>query len=157
MALTTIDQILVKQKSLQAIRNAGGSAVLALKSFWMGRNQDGLNGKLYFLAFGDMTVDTVVANAPGKVHFVYVKKGATATDAFYKVFDDDTNDSTAAGAILGLPMTGSGDEQWWASVAGADCAVGVVHGSYTAFLGYNGSTASTSGDGPTGFIILGDA
>lgn len=157
MALTTIEQSLVKQKSLQAIRNAGGAAVLALKSFWMGRNQEGQNGKLYFLAFGDLTADAVVVDAACKVHFVYLKKQATATDAFYKIFDDATNDSTAADAVLGMALTGSADEQFFYSKLGLDCAAGVVHGSYTAFLGYNGSTASTSGDGPGGFIIVGDA
>ena len=157
MALTTVDQILVKRASLNFDRSMGGAAALALKAFWMGRNQEGLTGNLYLLRFGDLTTDAVVSDAAAKVHFVYCKKQATATDAFYKVFDDATNDSTAADAILGLPLTGSGDEQWFASVKGADCAAGVVHGSYTAFLGYNGTTASTSGDGPNGFIILGDA
>ena len=157
MALTTVDQILVKRSSLNFDKSMGGAAGLALKAFWMGRNQEALTGKLYLLRFGDLGADAVVADAAAKVHFIYLKKQATATDAFYKVFDDATNDATAADAVIGMPLTGSGDEQWFASVKGVDCGTGVVHGSYTAFLGYNGSTPSTSGDGPNGFIILGDA
>ena len=157
MALTTIDQNLVKQKSLNSIRHAGGSAVLALKAFWMGRNQDGLNGKLYFLSFADLQGHAVVSDAAAKVHFVYLKKQATATDAYYKIFANTADDATAADAVLGMPLTGSGDEQVFSSVKGADCAGGVVHSSWTTFLGYNATTNSTSGDGPDGFIILGDA
>jgi hypothetical protein len=157
MALTTIDQILVKQKSMHHIRNAGGAAVLALKAFWMGRNQEGQDGKLYFLAFDDMTVDTVVSDAAAKVHFVYLKKGTSATDAWYKIFDDTANDATAADAMLALGLTGASDEQVWWSKNGLDCASGVVHGSYTEFLGYNGTTASSTTQGPGGFIIVGDA
>ena len=157
MALTTVDQILVKRASLTTDRNMGGAAALALKGFWMGRNQQGLTGQLYLLKFGDLTVDAVVSDAAAKVHFIYCKKQATATDSFYKIFDDTTHDATAADAVFGMLLSGASDEQWYASVKGLDCAAGVVHGAYTAFLGYNGSTATTSGDGPDGFIILGDA
>ena len=157
MALTTVDQLLVKRASLTSDRSMGGAAALALKGFWMGRNQQGLSGKLYLLKFADLGADAVVSDAAAKVHFIYCKKQATATDSFYKIFDDTANDATAADAVLGIALTGSGDEQWFASVKGLDCAAGVVHGAYTAFLGFNASTPSTSGDGPDGFIILGDA
>jgi hypothetical protein len=39
---------------------------------------------------------------------------------------------------------------------GLDMSAGAVHGSFTAMAGAAGTTASTTGDGPNGFLILGN-
>jgi hypothetical protein len=154
MALTTVDQILVKRASMTAARNVGGAVALALKAFWMGRNQEGQTGKLYLLPFGALTADAVGVDAACKVHFIYVKKDSSATDVWYKVFDDATDDSTAADAVIAMGLTGASDEQFFYSKLGVDLGTGLDHGSYTAFLGYN---ATTAGVALSGFVIVGDA
>jgi hypothetical protein len=157
MALTTQAMNLVKQRSQHAMRNAGGFAALALKGFWKGLNQDAKRMDMYFLPIGDLTADEVGVDAACKVHAIYLKKGTTATDAWYKIFDDATHDDTAALAVIAIPLLTASEEVFVAFPGGMVLASGLCHGSYTAFLGYNGSTASTSGDGPaSGFVLVSD-
>ena len=159
MALSTEANVKVKAKSSKGVSAANGAIQLLHKGFWMGMNQENQTQDLQIVQFGNLTVDAVVADAACKIYAIYLKKSATATDAFYKVFDDATDDSTAADAVVALPLLGASEEVFVGSPKGlASCAAGAVHGSYTAFLGYNNSTPSTSGDGPaTGFIIIGAA
>jgi hypothetical protein len=115
------------------------------------------NPDLTFVAISDLTADVVAADAACKVYGIFLKKQATATDAFYKLFDDAATDSSAEDAVLGIRLVDSGDQVHIAYPAGLAMAAGAVHGSFTAMAGAAGTTASTTGDGPNGFLLLGAA
>lgn len=111
--------------------------------------------KLQMITFGDLTADTNPLDGAVRIYAVYVRKQATATDAWYKIFDDASDDSTAADAVLALPILESGKESIAFFPDGFPLPTGLVHGSYTAFLGFNNATPSTTGDGPNGFVLVG--
>ena len=148
---------LVKQKTRIALEGANPEIQRQFSAFWNHMATHKGNPDLTITVFSDMTVDAAVEAAACKLYAIYVKKGATATDAFYNVFDDATDDSTAADAMISLGLTTASEEAVYFQPKGRVMAAGVVHGSYTALIGYNATTASTSGDGPSGFVITGAA
>ena len=103
----------------------------------------------------DLTVDIAAVAEPCKLFAIWLKKGNTATDAFFKVFDDATDDSTAGDAVIALPLLVAKRECFYFNPDGLDMAAGMVVGSYTAFVGYNGTTPTTSLDGPNGYVVYG--
>lgn len=83
------------------------------------------------------------------VHFVYVKKAASDTDNYFKIFDDATDDTTTTDQRLALPLFISGEAQVWQSNAGLPLATGIVVTQHTT------SEGTTDGsDGGSGFIIV---
>lgn len=128
-------------------------AVASLKAYL---SQVKRNPDLTFVAIADLTADVVVADAACKIYGIALKKQATATDAFYKLFDDAASDSSAEDAVLGIRLVDSEDWTIITYPRGLAMANGAVHGSFTAMAGAAGTTASTSGDGPNGFLILGN-
>jgi hypothetical protein len=154
MALTTISALYVKEKALRSSGVKPGEE-MALKALFMYLAQHKANPTLYFYPFADLTADVAAVDAACKLYAVYVKKQATDTDAFFKLFDDAANDATAADASVCIPLTISGEHSLFIQPDGHSLAAGAVVGSYTDSTGYNGTTPSTSGDGPDGFIIVG--
>lgn len=158
MALSNENANLVWQKAKIALDSLGApghirDTVAALKAYL---SQVKRNPDLTFVAISDLTADVVAADAACKVYGIVLKKQATATDAFYKLFDDAATDSSAEDAVLGIRLVDSGD---WVVITyprGLAMANGAVHGSFTAMAGAAGTTASTTGDGPNGFLILGN-
>lgn len=157
MALSTEAINLVKQKARIALAGAAPFVQDAFKALWFNMATHKSNPDLQIVTFADLGADAVAADVACKLYAIYVKKQATATDAFFKIFDDATNDATAGDAVHCIGLLTSGEEAVYMQPKGFDLTTGLVYGSYTALVGSNGSTPSTSGDGPDGFIIFGAA
>lgn len=151
MALSTQAQVLVKKKAANFLRNCSGSVGLLAKAFWMGLNQDNVQADLQIVAFGNLTGDTVVADAACKIYAIYLKKQNTATDCFFKLVDHAT---TAAGTTFAIcqEFKIANDEAFLVYPAGITMSNGATLVSSTTDTG---GTDSTSGDGPNGFVIIG--
>lgn len=158
MAISVEDANKVWQKAQITLDSLGFSGdvrdqVRALKAYL---SQAKNNPQLEFIPIADLTADVVEADAACKLYAIVVKKQATATDAFLVAFNDATDDSTAGDAMQCIGLITSGEEGAYFNGNGFDLAAGLVIGSYTALIGSNGTTATTSGDGPDGFAIIGN-
>ena len=125
----------------------------ALKSFFQYWATHKGNADLQLFNFSEAQADdadgTGLADAACTVHFVYVKKAASATDNYFKLFDNATVDTTTTDQRLVLPLFVSGESQVWQSTAGLPFAVGVTVTQHTT------SEGTTDGsDGGSGFIIV---
>ena len=162
MALTTETILLAKRRVFQALSKtgtAGGSplAVAAFKELFKWFDSHKSNPVLQLVAISDLTADVVAADVPCKLYGIYLKKQATGTDAFYNVFNDTTNDATEGDKRFTFGLITASEEQFAIFPNGFDLLAGMVHGSYTAAAGAAGSTPTTSGDGPNGFVLIGAA
>jgi hypothetical protein len=122
------------------------------------------NADLAFLPFASTSVDDaggqVLADAACTVYAVYARKGSldqrtagTATDAYLVIFDDATDDAGAGtDGRLVLPLMVASESAFYATPNGIVCPTGVVAKSYTDF---DGTTDSSAGDAPNGFVIIG--
>ena len=103
---------------------------------------------LRFEGFGDINtgIDPDL-DGPYQIYAVWGKKQATATDAWLKVQDSTT-------VVLSLPFLVSGEESFAIFPLGLDIAnaAGYLLESHTTSAG---TTDSTAGDGPTGFVLFG--
>lgn len=159
MALSLQAANLVWQKVNIALDSLGANSAArdqfrALKAYI---SQIKGNPDLQFVAMADLTADAVVADVACKVYGVFLKKQATATASYYKQFNDAATDSSAEDALVALALTAASEQMVLTSAAGKAFSAGVVHGAYTAMAGAAGTTASTTGDGPNGFVIIGAA
>ena len=157
MALSTENPNLVWQKAFVSLQALGAKPAIAeqLRKLKERLATVGGNPNLAFVTISDLTADVVGVDAPCKLFAVFLKKQATGTDAFYNVFDDATNDATAGDARISIGLVTASEQSLFTHPTGFDLAAGFVHGSYTALIGSNGSTPSTTGDGPNGFAIVG--
>lgn len=158
MAIATQDINLVKRKIFNYFKGGTKGDVFAVQAFdQMFRyfSQHGVNPDLQVVFFANLTTDAIVADAACKVYGIYLKKGATGTDAYYKQFDDAASDSSAEDAKIAVGLLTANERASYVNINGLAFASGVTHGSFTAFGGAAGTTASTSGDGPSGFVIIG--
>lgn len=156
MALSTESANLVWQKAFVALQSLGAkpSIVDSLRRLKEKLATVNANPDLQFVTMADITGDTVIADAACKLYAIFVKKQATATDAYFK-----TNDhATTCGAANGASMTDcvwlpdSGDQHLFVFPNGRAQANGITVASQTTAPG---NTDNTSGDGPNGFVILG--
>jgi hypothetical protein len=159
MALSTESANLVWQKVAIALDSLGANsyardAFRALKAY---TSQIGGNLNLQFVAISNLTADVVAADVACKVYGIFLKKQATATDAFYKAFNDAATDSSAEDALITIALTEASEQELFVCAAGKAFSAGVTHGSFTAATGAAGTTATTTGDGPNGFVIIGAA
>ncbi len=159
MAISTQDINLVKRKVFAFLENGttrGRGNVFAreqFKALFSYFSQHGSNPNLQFVTFADLTGDTVIADAAHKLYAVFVKKQNTGTDAFVKGVDHAT---VAAGTTFAfcIELNLGNDVACLIFPAGLAMATGLTLVSSTTDTG---GTDSTSGDGPNGFILLGDA
>ncbi len=155
MAVTYESAGRVRQKARERVR--GTAAFFALKAFFLYAATHLKNRDLALLAFdggdADAATGVVLADAATTVYFVYGKKRAGSdTDAYLVLFDDATDDAGGAtDARLSVDFQTGEDEVivWFAN--GIDMATGVVAKTYT---DYDGTTDSTAGDSPDGFVIV---
>lgn len=122
------------------------------------------NADLQFLPFASTSIDDaggqVLADAACTVYAVYLRKGSldqrtagTATDSYVALFDDATDDAGAGtDGRLTLPSLTASESSLYLNPAGIACATGVVVKAYTDF---DGTTDSSAGDAPNGFVIIG--
>lgn len=87
-----------------------------------------------------------------RVFAIVLKKQATATAAYYKLFDDATNSGTAADNKVIIPLLESSKEACLLFPDGLPLTDGIVQTSQTTS---NATVDSTSGDGPNGFMVVG--
>ena len=125
----------------------------ALKSFFLYWATHKNNADLQIFHFSEAEADdadgTGKADAACKVHFVYVKKAASDTDNYFKLFDSATVDTTTTEQRLVMPLFISGESQVWQSNEGLPFANGVTVTQHTT------SEGTTDGsDGGSGFFIV---
>lgn len=131
-------------------------AFKSLQAFFMYWATHKANADLQFLPFSEAECDaaggTVKADAACNVHFVYVKKENSATDNYFKLFDDATDDSTTTDQRLALPLFIANGYSVWSDSDGLPMGAGVVVTQHTT------SEGSTDGsDGGSGFVIIANA
>lgn len=122
------------------------------------------NADLQFIPFSSVTIDDaggqVLADAACTLYAVYGRKGTldqrtagTATDSYLAIFDDATDDAGAGtDGRLVIPFLVASEQSVWLSPEGVAMGTGVVAKAYTDF---DGTTDSSAGDAPNGFVIIG--
>lgn len=123
-------------------------ALKALKEYLVGYKG---NPDLQVVEFDDLGADSVVADAACTVYAIVLKKQATATGAFFKAADHATSAGTTASDLV-QELNAASQEVVLAYPTGWAQGTGFTVGSDTTA---DGNTASTSGDGPDGFVIIG--
>lgn len=151
MAITVENPNLVWQKAKVALAGASPFASDAFKALKNRLATVGGNVNLQFVAISDLGADAIVADAACRVYGLYLKKGATSTGAFFKAADHASSAGTTASDIVHELNTASA-ETFLLYPTGYPQGTGFTIGSDTTA---DGSTASTSGDGPSGFAIIG--
>lgn len=141
----------VRQKA--RIFNLDPSAAAALKSFFLYWAQYKGNADLQLFPFSEADCDaaggTALLSGACTVHFVYVKKAASDTNNYFKIYDDATDDTTTTDQIVAMPLFISEESQVWQSNKGLPLATGIVVTQHTTSEG-----TSDGSDGGSGFIIV---
>lgn len=131
---------------------------LTLKSFFHYWATNKGNADLQFVPVADAdttsSAGVISVDAPCVVYVVYVKKGSTATDSYFKLYDDITDDTTTTDLRLTLGLLEANEEHIVIYPKGLTMATGVVSTSHTEGTG---TTDSTTGDSGDGFLIIGAA
>lgn len=151
MALSLESAGRVRQKTYALTQDV--SVYRALQAFFQYWATHKGNADLQLLPFSEAECDaaggTVKADAACTVHFVYVKKENSATDNYFKIFDDATDDTTTTDQRLALPLFIANESQVWQSNQGLPLGTGVVVTQHTT------SEGTTDGsDGGSGFVII---
>lgn len=153
MALSLEAAGLVKQKTRHRTRDPLVNH--ALQAFFARHAQKG-NADLQLVEIDDTdltgTNGVIVATPAAVVYVAFIRKRATATDSYFKIYDDATVDTTATDARVVLPLLEASEDNIVIFPDGLDMADGIVATSHTTPLATVDSTAGDSGDG---FIILG--
>ena len=153
MAITLESANLVRQKARRYTRNPLVS--YALKAFFSYHSARG-NNDLQIVYFGDGDLTTAtgtdIANAAAVVYLAFIKKRGTATDSYFKLYDNDTTDATTTEARVVIPLLEANEDQIVLFPAGLTMTSGVTATSHTESSGETDSTAGDSGDG---FVIIG--
>ena len=134
------------------------SVFLALKGFFAYWASNKANADLQLITMSDTQLTTaggsILADAPAVVYVAYVKKGTTATDSYFKLYDDITDDTTTTDQRLSVGMLEASEEHLAVYPKGLTMAVGIVGVTHTEG---QGTTDSTAGDAGNGFLIIGAA
>lgn len=160
MAISVENILNVRRKAFNYLSNGSNAGAQVsdpvvfrqMRELFSYLSDHGNNPDLQFVPFADLTGDTVIADAACKVYAIYAKKRNTATDAFFKAVD---HASTAAGTTFFLcSELNVGRDVFLALYPkGLAQANGVTLVSSTTDTG---NTDTTSGDGPDGFVIIGN-
>ena len=161
MALSLESSLYVWQK----VRNSADAlaadpvAVATFKALKEDLATVGGNPDLQFVPINATDVDDasgkVLADVACKLYGVFLKKQATATDAYLVLFDDATDDTGGAtDARVSIGLIDSSQQVFAIYPNGISLAAGLVAKSYT---DYDGTTDSADTDTPNGFAIIGAA
>lgn len=142
----------VRQKTF-ALAQLDVSAYRALQAFFQYWATHKGNADLQVFQFSEAECDaaggTALLSGACTVHFIYVKKAASDTNNYFKIFDDATDDTTTTDQTYAAPLFISGESQVWQSNSGLPLATGIVVTQHTT------SEGTTDGsDGGSGFIIV---
>lgn len=153
MALSLQSAGLVRQKTRAITLDP---AVFEILKAFFRRHSSKNNNDLQYIPIADADITgtdgVVAADAACTLYVVYIKKGTTATDAFFKLYDDATNDGTAGNERITLPLLEASESHILVFPQGIPFATGIVATSHTTS---NGTTDSTAADAGDGFIIVG--
>jgi hypothetical protein len=157
MALSLVDGNLAWQNVKIALMNAHPAAQNAFAELKKYLAQQKGNPQLQYKAFSEADCDaaggTAILDAANTLYGVYVKKENSATDNFFWVYDDATNDGTAADARVCLSLLVANQEAFAVYPQGLAMAAGVVVTQYaTDALG-----AVDGSNGGGGFVLVGAA
>lgn len=163
MALSLQDSQLVWSKvknalGMQVVGTAGTgcnpAAVEAFRGLKKWLVEQGGNPQLQFVPFSEAQADanggTPIVDAPCKVYGVYVKKNTSGTDAYVKLYDDVTDDTTAGDQIVAIPMLIANEDACSLYPKGLSFPTGIVVTQHTTSIGT--TDASEGGDG---FVLIG--
>ena len=158
MALALESAGKVRQKVRAATRNPG--IFYALRAFFLDWAANHGNADLQFVPFTGLSVEGASGEDMGldaahRVYAIYGKKTATAEDVYLYIFDDATNDAGAGtDGRANLVFLEASTEAFAIYPSGIPMADGLVVKAYTDF---DGTTDSTAGAAPNGFVIVGAA
>ena len=154
MAITLEAANLVRQKTRMYTRDPYVLGVL--KTFFHNHATNKANADLQLVYIDDADLagadGVVVANAACVAYVAFIRKRATATDSYFKLFDNATVDTTTTDQRLSVALLEASEDQIVVFPDGLTMASGIVATSHTEAQGVTDSTAGDSGDG---FIILG--
>ena len=153
MALSLEAANKVRQKARLYSRNPYTAEIL--KAFFSAHAEKGnADLELVFLDDADLTGTNgvVSADAACTLYVAFLRKRATATDSYFKLFDDATDDTTAGNERITVATLEASEDHLCVFPSGLDFATGVVATSHTTS---NGTTDSTAGDSGDGFLIIG--
>lgn len=157
MALSLENSNLVKQKVKSSLMGAHPVVQDAFADLMKFLATQGGNPELQFIPFTEADCDaaggTAKADVACKLYGAFVKKENSATDNFFWIYDDATNDGTAGDARVSLPLLVANRESIYIDPKGLDMAAGIVVTQYaTDALG-----AVDGSNGGDGFLIVGAA
>ena len=154
MAFSGEDPLLALARGRIQIAESNPLVKTAYRSFASWWSQNKRNAQLQHIAFTETQADvaggTVLLTGAATLYFAYVKKENSATDNFTWLYDDATDDTTAANARVQFPLLVANEEQFWMSANGLALATGIVVTQYTAPLG-----TTDGSNGGSGFVLIG--
>ena len=154
MAFSGEDPLLALARGRIQIAESNPLVKTAYRSFASWWSQNKRNAQLQHIAFTETQADvaggTVLLTGAATLYFAYVKKENSATDNFTWLYDDATDDTTAANARVEFPLLVANEEQFWMSANGLALATGIVVTQYTAPLG-----TTDGSNGGSGFVLIG--
>lgn len=148
MAISLEDIVKTKQR-VRSVR-VGFEVDLYLKVLWQNLNARN-NPQLQYKAISDLGADAIIADAACSIYAIYLKKQATATGCFFKAADHASSAGTTASDVV-HELNAASQEVLFVYPGGYAQGTGFTVGSDTTA---DGNTASTAGDGPNGFVLLG--
>jgi hypothetical protein len=167
MALATVNANLVRQKVYATLTSATGtsagsgdpSAWYAFKAFFLSMAANKGNPDLQYLPVN--SADTIGSSgqdhgidAACQLYAIYLKKGSSATDSYYVLYDDATDDCDGAtDARISVGFLEAGDIFFAFYPNGLPFAAGLVSVSFTDFDGTTKSTTAAAAQ--DGFLIVG--
>lgn len=162
MAITLESAGKVRQKTYASGLNP--LVYAQFKAFFQYWSTHKANADMQYIPFSSVLVDDaggqVLADAACTLYAVYgtkstadLRTAGSATDAYLAIFDDATDDAGAGtDGRLVMPFLLASEASVYLNPSGISCPTGVVAKSYTDF---DGTTDSTAGDAPNGFVIIG--
>jgi len=163
MALALESVSLVERKATAFASSQPGKgpfAQAAFKTFFKDWAANHGNADLQFVRFTGLTAEGASGQDTGidaahRVYAIYGKKTATAEDVYLYFFDDATNDAGAGTDGRGqLVFIEASTEAFAFYPSGIPMVDGLVVKAYTDF---DGTTDTTAGASPNGFVIIGAA
>lgn len=110
--------------------------------------------QLQFIPFEEADADagggTAKLSGACTIYGVYVRKVSAATDNYFKVYDDATDDTTAGDQIIALALLNTAQEAVQVNPDGLPFGTGIVVTQHTTSIG-----TSDGSDGGNGFLVIG--
>lgn len=139
-------------KALTANANPAAQAAFRDLKQWLAQQKK--NPDLQLLPFTEAQCDaaggTSLLSGACTVYGVYVKKVSAATDNYFKVYDDATDDTTAGDQTIAIPLLALTEEAFEIHPNGLAFGTGIVVTQHTTSIG-----VTDGSDGGDGFIIIG--